>query len=57
MVAAVREKPRKSEMSRKEEIGQVIRNISGNFKVGQGKIKCKGICNLSCNYFYMQFNM
>ena len=41
MVAAVRGN---REMLGKK-IGQGIRKMSGNFKAGQGKIKCERICN------------
>ena len=52
MVAAVRED---REMSGKKKIGQGIREMSGNFKVDQGKIKGKRICNLKKNIYKKLF--
>ena len=45
MVAAVRENRENQEISG-EKIGQEIREMSGNFKVGQGKINGERKCNL-----------
>ena len=51
-MAAVRED---REMSGKKKIGQGIREMSGNFKVDQGKIKGKRICNLKKNIYKKLF--
>ena len=51
MEAAVRENYGNS----RKKIGQGIRKIIGNFKIDEGKIKCKRICNLKKNYLENTF--